>query len=140
MRNESLITAKVLVILEKSDGGYWATVKDLPGCYSFGETPERALANTKEAITEHISDLEETGEKIPEIFKTNYEILIQYDLQTLFEAFNFINKTAFAAFAGINPSLLRQYSKGIAFASDKQKAKINDALCSISRNLENACI
>ncbi len=101
------IPEKALVILEKSEDGYWASIEKLPGCYSFGKT---------------------------------FELQIKYDLQTLFEAFKFINKSAFAQLAGINPSLLRQYTQGIAFASDKQKVKINKAIRSISHNLENACL
>ena len=134
------ITEKVLVILEKSDDGYWATVDKLPGCYSFGETVESAINNVREAINEHISDLAEAGEKVPEIFKKPYMLQVRYDLQSLFEKFHFINKSAFAELAGINPSLLRQYTKGIAFASEKQKKKITDALHTIGENLENACL
>ena len=37
--------------LAKDDGGgYLATVPDLPGCMSDGETPEEALKNVQEAI------------------------------------------------------------------------------------------
>lgn len=32
-------------------GGFIATVPDLPGCMSDGETPEEALANVQDAIT-----------------------------------------------------------------------------------------
>lgn len=131
---------KALIILEKSEDGYWASVEKLPGCYSFGKTVDAALGNIRKAISEHISDLAETGAEVPELFLQPFELQIKYDLQTLFEAFKFINKSAFAQLAGINPSLLRQYTKGIAFASDKQKAKINKAIQSISHNLENACL
>ena len=131
---------KALIILEKSEDGYWASVEKLPGCYSFGKTVDAALGNIRKAIEEHISDLAETGAEVPELFLQPFELQIKYDLQTLFEAFKFINKSAFAELAGINPSLLRQYTKGIAFASDKQKAKINQAIQSISHNLENACL
>lgn len=137
---QELKMEKALVILEKSEDGYWASVEKLPGCYSYGKTVDAALDNVCKAISEHISDLAETGVEVPELFLQPFELQIKYDLQTLFEAFKFINKSAFAQLAGINPSLLRQYTKGIAFASDKQKAKINRAIQSISHNLENACL
>jgi len=137
---QELNPAKVLVIIEKSQDGYWVSVEKLPGCYSFGKTVEVALNNVRKAIAEHISDLSETGIEVPEIFLHRYEILVKYDIQSLFEAFKFINKTAFAKLAGINPSLMRQYTQGIAFASDKQKAKINKAIQLINHNLENACL
>ena len=38
-------------LAESDGGGYLATVPDLPGCMSDGETPEEALKNVQEAIT-----------------------------------------------------------------------------------------
>jgi predicted RNase H-like HicB family nuclease len=37
-------------LAESDGGGYLATVPDLPGCMSDGETPEEALKNVQEAI------------------------------------------------------------------------------------------
>ncbi len=37
-------------LTESDGGGYLATVPDLPGCISDGETPEEALKNVQEAI------------------------------------------------------------------------------------------
>jgi len=37
---------------EEDGGGYVGYVPDLPGCMSDGETPEEALANTRDAIVE----------------------------------------------------------------------------------------
>ena len=35
---------------EEDGGGFFATVPDLPGCMSDGETPEEALVNVQDAI------------------------------------------------------------------------------------------
>lgn len=43
---------------------YGVTVPDIPGCYSWGDTIEQALENTKEAIVSHIETLKELGEPI----------------------------------------------------------------------------
>jgi len=127
---------KVILILEKGKDEYWVTVESLPGCYALGKTMEEAITNAKDAITEHISELKEVNEIIPEIFQNqNYEFQIKYDLQTLFEHFKVINKTVLAEKAGINSSLLRQYSSGLAFASEKQKAKIENAIREIGTGL-----
>ena len=40
---------------------YGATVPDLPGCFSYGDTVEEALANAKEAAYFHIDGLIEDG-------------------------------------------------------------------------------
>ncbi|MRI53541.1 HicB family protein [Methylobacterium sp. DB1607] len=47
-------------------GGFAATVPDLPGCMSDGETPEEALRNVREAIDAWIETARELGHGIPE--------------------------------------------------------------------------
>ncbi|CAO4133855.1 type II toxin-antitoxin system HicB family antitoxin [Methylorubrum extorquens] len=46
-------------------GGFAATVPDLPGCMSDGETPEEALRNVREAIDAWIEMARELGHGIP---------------------------------------------------------------------------
>ena len=41
-------------LADSDRGGYLATVPDLPGCMSDGETPEEALKNVQEAIASWI--------------------------------------------------------------------------------------
>ena len=47
-------------------GGFLATVPDLPGCMSDGETPEEALLNVQDAILAWIEAAEELGRPIPQ--------------------------------------------------------------------------
>jgi predicted RNase H-like HicB family nuclease len=52
--------------LSPEDGvGFLATVPDLPGCASDGETPEDALTNVQDAIAAWISEARELGRNIP---------------------------------------------------------------------------
>ena len=44
-----------ILIHKAEEGGFWAEVPALPGCFSQGETIEETIANTKEAIELHIS-------------------------------------------------------------------------------------
>lgn len=55
------------VAIEAGDDvtSYGVAVPDLPGCYSAGDTLEEALANAKEAICLHLTDLAEQGELPP---------------------------------------------------------------------------
>ena len=54
------------VVLHKAeDGGYWAEVPALEGCYSQGETVEETITNVKEAIEVHIEVLKEDGKDLP---------------------------------------------------------------------------
>jgi len=46
-------------------GGFVATVPDLPGCMSDGETPEEAIANVQDAIASWIEAAEEMGRPVP---------------------------------------------------------------------------
>jgi len=46
------------------ESGYWASVRELPGCFSSGDTLEELQANLREAITLHLEDLE--NEELPE--------------------------------------------------------------------------
>jgi predicted RNase H-like HicB family nuclease len=39
-----------VIIHEAEEGGYWAEVPALPGCFSEGETMQEMMANIKEAI------------------------------------------------------------------------------------------
>ncbi|HEV7984207.1 MAG TPA: type II toxin-antitoxin system HicB family antitoxin [Xanthobacteraceae bacterium] len=53
--------------LEDGDGGgYLATVPDLPGCISDGETPEEALKNVQEAIASWLEAAREWKMDIPQ--------------------------------------------------------------------------
>jgi antitoxin HicB len=52
-------------LADSDGGGYLATVPDLPGCMSDGETPEEALKNVQEAIASWIEAAEEWQTDIP---------------------------------------------------------------------------
>lgn len=47
-------------------GGFVATVTELPGCMSDGETPQEALANAYDAIGCWIEACREMGRPVPE--------------------------------------------------------------------------
>jgi len=46
-------------------GGFLATVPDLPGCMSDGETPEEALANVRDAASAWIDEARALGRTVP---------------------------------------------------------------------------
>ena len=55
-----------VIIYKAVEGGYWAKVPLLPGCYSQGESIEETLTNITEAIESHLQALREDGQEIPE--------------------------------------------------------------------------
>jgi predicted RNase H-like HicB family nuclease len=54
-----------VLVYKAEEGGYWAEVPALPGCYSQGETVEETMINVKEAVEAHIMALIEEEEKVP---------------------------------------------------------------------------
>ncbi len=65
--NQSLEAAPIVEPLSAEDGGgFVATVPDLPGCMSDGETPQEALANVQDAIRTWIEAAQDLGHKVPE--------------------------------------------------------------------------
>ncbi len=54
-----------VLVYKAEEGGYWAEVPALPGCYSQGETIEETMKNVKEAVEAHIIALKEEEEKVP---------------------------------------------------------------------------
>ncbi|MCH9046920.1 MAG: type II toxin-antitoxin system HicB family antitoxin [SAR324 cluster bacterium] len=56
---------KIKVVLhDAEEGGYWAKVPSLPGCYTQGETFAELLANIYEAVEAYLSvDMEPEDEE-----------------------------------------------------------------------------
>ena len=54
-----------VIIHDAEEGGYWAEVPALPGCYSQGESVDDALENVKEAIALYLEVLANEDANIP---------------------------------------------------------------------------
>ncbi len=57
---------EIIIYWSNEDNAFIAEVPELPGCIAHGETPEKALKNTKEAIQLWIDTAKEFGYPIPE--------------------------------------------------------------------------
>ena len=53
-------------LTNEDGGGFLATVPDLPGCMSDGDTPEDALAHVRDAIASWINEARALGRTIPQ--------------------------------------------------------------------------
>ena len=60
------MTNYVIVIHPAEEGGYWAEVPVLPGCYTQAETIDDLIANAGEAIESHIEALHAGGQRVPD--------------------------------------------------------------------------
>ena len=92
-----------------------------------GNTVEEAKQALIEAVNDYKTMLSETGKEVPASL-SDIEFDYKYDIASFFECFKFISVSTFAKYAGINPSLMRQYKQRIAFASEAQKSKIEEAI------------
>jgi predicted RNase H-like HicB family nuclease len=52
-----------VVVHEEPEGGFWAEVPALPGCYSQGESIAELMENVRDAITGVLEVLRERGGK-----------------------------------------------------------------------------
>ena len=57
---------KIKVIVWQEDNVWCASVPALPGCITYGEDVDEAIAMAKEAIELYIEELQERGETIPD--------------------------------------------------------------------------
>ena len=128
---------KVTVIMEKSADGYYSCFveDDLPGfgLAGYGDTAELAKDDMMSAYADIKEMMKEEGNEVPEL-----EFTYKYDLQSFFSYFSFLNITKVAELAGINPSLMRQYSSGHAVAGQKQYEKIRKAVDRIAKEISVA--
>ena len=52
-----------IVVHQEPEGGFWAEVPALPGCYSQGETLDELMKNIREAITGVLEVMKARGTK-----------------------------------------------------------------------------
>lgn len=123
--------------MEKASDGYYSCFveEDLPGfgLAGYGDTAETAKEDMMKAYAEIKEMQEEEGKKVPEL-----EFTYKYDMQSFFNYFSFLNVSKVAEMAGINASLMRQYTSGVAVAGQKQYDKIRIAVEHISQELSAA--
>ncbi len=55
-----------IMLHKEPEGGYTATVPALPGCITYGEDVDDAIAMAKDAINIYIEELQSRGEEIPD--------------------------------------------------------------------------
>jgi antitoxin HicB len=51
---------------KEAEGGYTVSVPALPGCITYGEDVDEAIAMAKEAIGLYVEELQERGEIVPD--------------------------------------------------------------------------
>ncbi len=128
---------KVVVTVEQAkDGMYWCyTENDIDGVglNSTGKTVEEAKADLAACYKEAVEDARLDGKEFPKV-----EFVYKYDLQSFFNYFSFLNISDIAKRAGVNPSLMRQYSSGVKKAGDKTYQRLANCMNKIKADLQAA--
>ena len=128
---------KVLVTISQApDGTFWChTESDVygGGLNSAGDTVKAAKEDLQICLEDAREDFVEHG-------GTPYDVEFEYkyDLQSFFEYFSFLNVSEIAKRAGINPSLMRQYTSGIKNAGEKTYARLSACMEKLSKELSAA--
>jgi predicted RNase H-like HicB family nuclease len=60
------MSSRYTVLIYPDDGAYSVTVPALPGCVTWGQTLDEAVASARDAIEGHLAALRETGQEVPE--------------------------------------------------------------------------
>ncbi|MCU0471394.1 MAG: type II toxin-antitoxin system HicB family antitoxin [Arcicella sp.] len=55
-----------IMLHPEPEGGFTVNVPSLPGCITYGENVEEAIAMAKEAIELYIEELKDRGDEIPD--------------------------------------------------------------------------
>ena len=128
---------KVLVtVSQATDGSFWCHTED----DVYGGGLNGAGASVKDAKQDLMECLEDAKADYVESGNVPYEVefFYQYDLQSFFNYFSFLKVTEIAKLAGINPSLMRQYTRGIKNAGEKTYERLASCMASITKDLQVA--
>lgn len=132
---------KLEVIIEKgNDNTLWGRIQDkgdfLP--VTNAENTSGVLDNLNMLIGDY---LRHEGKEDPFWRKVNPDKIqwdIRYEVQPLFDEFDFLNITKVAEHAGINPGLLRQYAAGVKHPSAAQAKKIEETIHRLADGMRRA--
>lgn len=134
---------KIIGTIEKSKTAYYSIYpdKDILDFAPFGYGI--SLVEAKEDFMKGIEEYREKKRAelnyIPKEFD-NLIVEFRYDISTLFEAFDFLNVSKFAKYAGINESKMRQYTSGACDPGVKASQKISSALVTLGNALLSAAL
>ena len=124
----------LVIIVEKSSDYYSAYADNCDGVYGAGNSVEEA----KESALEGLRLFVETRKKdeLPEILQGEYEIVYQFDTQSLLQYYaKIFNKAALERITGINQKQLHHYASGLRKPRQAQREKIGRALHSLGKEL-----
>lgn len=125
-----------VTVSQANDGSFWCqTEKPIANTYlsATGKNVAEAKEDLQICLEDALEDLREQGKNVGAV-----EFTYKYDLQSFFDYFSFLNISEVGKRAGINPSLMRQYARGIKNAGEKTYGKLSTCMSSIAAELQAA--
>ena len=122
-------------IIEKTNTGFSGYFKEVDGVTSVGGTISELKENLQESLGYHLDYLKEKGDNSFPLSSVTINYTV--DLEQFFEHYDVINKTGFAKYIGVNPSLFRQYIKGLSPLSDNKMLHITNGLHKLASDIED---
>ncbi|MGP2569958.1 type II toxin-antitoxin system HicB family antitoxin [Ornithobacterium rhinotracheale] len=126
----------IKIILEKTNTGYSAYSKDLPGAVSAGESIEEVKENFEEVRSLLVDDFLEQGKVQQAKELKNAKFMFYLDLKTFFEYYSLFNKSELAKYLGLNPSHLRRLSIQNVELSEQKSLQIQRGLHQLADDLK----
>ena len=82
-----------------------------------------------EAVADHLDISREYGDKIPDLFQDDYELIFRFDTQSLLQHYRGIfTNSALQRITGINQRQLQHYASGASRPRPEQAHRIERAL------------
>jgi predicted RNase H-like HicB family nuclease len=66
VKDDTMTSLRYTVLIYPDEGAYSVVVPALPGCVTWGNTLDEAVASAREAIEGHVAALRDTGQDVPE--------------------------------------------------------------------------
>lgn len=125
---------QITAILEKGKDGYGVSFPEIQNVFGFGTTVDEAKADARNALNGFIEVLKGFGKPLPKELKGEFEIVFEFDNQTLMDFVNMIKAGELAKAAKINVGQLSHYKTGTK-PRPEQRKKIVEGLHEIARTL-----
>lgn len=125
---------KATIVVEQGVDGHFSCFmeEEIPyvSLLGYGDSSQQAIDDLLSFYKESKTELAKEGKTLPEI-----EFTVKYDMASFFNRFDFLNKSKIAEKAGINPSLLRKYTSGVARAGKTQYDKLSKAVKAVAKEM-----
>jgi len=122
-----------IIVEQTKEGDFSCFVEEeIPyvGLLGYGSSSEEAINSLIDFYTLMKDELSMEGKNLPDL-----DFVVHYDMPSFFNRFNFLNQSKIAERAGINPSLMRKYTSGVARAGQKQYDKLHAAVQSLAKDM-----